>query len=364
MIRFFALLLTLTASVNLAAEDEFLLPDQAFRVSGQADGPDAVVVSWDIADGYYMYRSKFKFRSDTVGIEIGNPKSPPAETKTDEFFGEVEIYRDRVDVRLPVKRAAGAGEVLALETTSQGCADQGLCYPPHKQQILLELPKLAATAPEAKPDPKPESALEPEGGAEQPALGALADLSQSLGLGAMDDDVLQPEEAFQLTAEVAAPDRLQLTWNIADGTYLYQEKIAVSLEDAENVALGAFQLPEAEIKQDTVRPDGTIGDIAVYHNRIDLPLPLLRASTEPTSVTLVAKYQGCAERGICYPPQTQRMKLELPAALAVSAVAGRPPAESTRRPAVRRAPRSRRRRNPSPRRTRSPRPWPAATSGR
>ncbi len=321
MIRFFALLLTLTAGANLAAEDEFLLPDQAFRVSGQADGPEAVVVSWDIADGYYMYRSKFKFRSETVGIEIGNPKTPPAETKTDEFFGEVEIYRDRVDVRLPVKRAAGAGDVLALETTSQGCADQGLCYPPHKQQILLELPKLAAAAPEAKPDPKPDSVPEPDASAEQPALGALADLSQSLGLGAMDDDVLQPEEAFQLTAEVAAPDRLQLTWNIADGTYLYAEKIAVALEDAENVALGAFQLPEAEIKQDTVRPDGTIGDIAVYHNRIDLTLPLLRASTEPTSVTLVAKYQGCAERGICYPPQTQRVKLDLPAAPAVSAVA-------------------------------------------
>jgi len=145
-------------------------------------------------------------------------------------------------------------------------------------------------------------------------------LGQALGFGT-EDDIPTVEQAFRFTAEVAAPDRLWLTWDIADGSFLYQEKIRIALEDAPSVALDPYELPEPEIKPDTVRPDGTIGDVAVYHHRIDLPLPLLRGSTEPTSLTLVVKYQGCAERGICYPPVTRRVGLDLPAATQVADIA-------------------------------------------
>lgn len=162
------ILLLLLASAAVPAEDEFLLPDQAFRILGQAAGPESVVVSWDIADGYYMYRSKFRFRSDTVGIELGTPRTPPGETRTDEFFGEVEIYRNRVDIEVPINRQTGSGDILTLEATSQGCADAGLCYPPHKQTILLELPELATAAPAIAATPA------------QPALGALTALNRSL----------------------------------------------------------------------------------------------------------------------------------------------------------------------------------------
>lgn len=327
-----SLLLLLAATATAQVEDEFLLPDQAFRISGQAVDPETVLVSWDIADGYYMYRSKIRLRSKTVGIETSSPKTPDAEIKQDEFFGEVEVYRSRVDVMVPLKRVAGAGDILDLEATSQGCADAGLCYPPHKQTILLDLPRLAAaaalpnSAPLPPPTPQPQPAVQApttQAAAEttqEPALDTLADLGQSLGFG-MEDDILEPEEAFRFAAEVAAPDRLQLNWDIADGTYLYQEKIQIALENAQGVALGPYELPEAEIKPDTVRPDGTIGDIAVYHHSIDLPLPLLRGSLDPTSVNLVVKYQGCAERGICYPPTTQRVSLDLPAAGAVTDIA-------------------------------------------
>ena len=141
------LLLTLGAATTARAEEEFLLPEQAFRISGHAEQPDRVIVSWAIADGYYLYRSKLKFRSQTVGIETGHPSTPPGEIRDDEFFGEVEIYRRQVDVALPLERAPGTEDILTLEATSQGCADAGLCYPPHKQTILLELPKLAAAEP-------------------------------------------------------------------------------------------------------------------------------------------------------------------------------------------------------------------------
>jgi len=144
-------------------------------------------------------------------------------------------------------------------------------------------------------------------------------LGQALGLGT-EDDIPQPEQAFRFTAEVAVPDRLLLTWDIADGTFLYQEKIQVAVADTPDVALGPYELPEPAIKPDTVRPDGTTGDVAVYYHRIDLPLPLVRGSPQPTSLNLVVKYQGCAERGICYPPVTQRVNLALPAATEVADV--------------------------------------------
>ncbi|MFY9975555.1 MAG: protein-disulfide reductase DsbD domain-containing protein, partial [Chromatiaceae bacterium] len=313
---FLAYLLTLVLGVlaigaNASAEDEFLLPEQAFVVSGEADGPDAVRVRWQIADGYYMYRSKFRFTSKTEGIEAGKPELPQGETKHDEFFGDVEIFRGDLEVRVPLERAAGSEHVLSLETTSQGCADAGLCYPPHRQSLTLELPALAAALQTA-------SATPPVGErilGEQTLDGLVEPAQPSFGL--MDEEeILTAEQAFRFQAEATAPDRLQLTWDIAPETYLYADKVEVFLEGAAETALGPFQLPPGEIKKDSILPDGSIGDVEVFHDRIDLTLPLMRGSTAPTEVTLVAKYQGCAERGICYPPQTQKLKLSLPEALA------------------------------------------------
>ncbi|MFE8031911.1 protein-disulfide reductase DsbD [Thiohalocapsa marina] len=297
-------ILALLTATGAVAEEEFLQPDQAFRISGEAldgnaDAGDGVLVRWDIEPGYYMYKSKFRFASKTPGMETGAAALPPAETRQDAFFGAVEIYRDRVEARVPVTRSADAGRVIELEATSQGCADAGLCYPPQKQVILLELPTLAATQPQSLARSLAPSFKQPG--------------NASLGLG-LEDDILPAEEAFRFAAEVAAPDRVSLHWQIAPGTYLYQEKITLSLEDAGGVRLGRFELPAAEIKPDTVRPDGSIGDVAIYQGDISLDLPLLRSRAEPTGITLVAAFQGCAERGICYPPVTERVALELPAA--------------------------------------------------
>jgi thioredoxin:protein disulfide reductase len=315
-----ARLLALTLSIlaigaGAVAEDEFLLPDQAFVVSGEADGADAVRVRWAIADGYYMHRSKFRFTSKTEGVAAGNPVLPAGETKHDEFFGEVEIFRDQVEVRVPVERSAGSDPVLSLETTSQGCADAGLCYPPHRQTLKIELPALAAAAPVAATVPP----LRNRTLGEQTLGGPAKPGGQSFGL--MDEDeILTAEQAFQFRAEVSAADRLQLTWDIAPETYLYADKVELFLEQAPETALGPFQLPAGEIKKDSILPDGSTGDVEVFHDRIDLSVPLIRGATAPTEVTLVAKFQGCAELGICYPPQTQRVTLSLPEALVAAAL--------------------------------------------
>jgi thiol:disulfide interchange protein DsbD len=155
-----------------------------------------------------------------------------------------------------------------------------------------------------------------------PTADGLTGLNQSLGLGTADDTLLQPDQAFRFSAEVASPDRLQLNWVIADGTYLYRDKIKLSLTDARGVGIGPFVLPPGELKTGIAKPDGTIGAVEVYHHGIDLTMPLVRKAAKPQRITLVARYQGCAERGVCYPPIVKRVSLQLPAAGAESLSSG------------------------------------------
>ena len=77
-------------------------------------------------------------------------------------------------------------------------------------------------------------------------------------------------------------------------------------------ASGHYELPPAELEKNAVRPDGSMGDVALYQERIDLALPLQRGRLGPRPITLVAKFQGCADIGICYPPRKERIELALP----------------------------------------------------
>ncbi|MEW7985677.1 MAG: protein-disulfide reductase DsbD [Candidatus Thiodiazotropha sp.] len=295
------LMLLVLSSLSMAAwnEEDLLLPDQAFQISGRTDGTEKLLVEWRIADGYYMYRDKIQFDSDTIGIEIGEPKLSQAKIKNDEFFGEVAVYRNKATAEIPIRRMQGSQETLLLKARSQGCADLGICFPPHMQEIRLALEPMAA-------------------GNRAAAVGEpLFDIGDSASNQLFDnnieDDLLDPEEAYKLSVTVEDGTHLRLYWSIAEGTYLYHDKVTLSAGENQGIALGQFTLPDPEIKQDTVRPDGTIGEVAVYHDEIDLILPLVRSSAEETEITLNVGYQGCAEIGVCYPPINKQFTLTLPA---------------------------------------------------
>lgn len=133
MLRF---LLSLLASVVLLApvhaEEDFLPPEQAFKFSARMLDPHTAEVSYAIADGYYMYRERFKFAA--AGAKLGEPQVPPGKVKFDDTFQkEVETYHHGVAIRIPVQ---GDG-AFTLTATGQGCADKGLCYPPQDASIRL-----------------------------------------------------------------------------------------------------------------------------------------------------------------------------------------------------------------------------------
>ena len=141
----FAMALALAAPGWAASADDLLEPEKAFRLSARALDPTAVEVRFDIADGYYMYRDRFGFAVAAGVATLGPPEFPKGQIKKDEFFGTVETYRKQVAIRIPVTvpekgrdpSLPAQAEKLALEVTSQGCADVGVCYPPLTQKIEL-----------------------------------------------------------------------------------------------------------------------------------------------------------------------------------------------------------------------------------
>ncbi|WP_018412060.1 protein-disulfide reductase DsbD [Methyloversatilis thermotolerans] len=133
--RFLVLLIGLLCAVSIArAEPELLPVEQAFRMSAQVIDGSTVEVRFDIADGYYLYRDKFAFVAEQAAL--GRTDIPRGKMKKDEIFGDVEVHRGTLPIRLAL--AGGADAPITLRVSSQGCADAGICYPPTEQTVTLD----------------------------------------------------------------------------------------------------------------------------------------------------------------------------------------------------------------------------------
>lgn len=152
------LLLFLMFMTCLVRADEFLDPAVAFRPAIKTIDAQTVEVSFDIASGYYLYREKFRFASESERIKIGTPVFPKGQVKNDENFGSVEVYHKQLAVRLPIERGADSSSSLALNVVLQGCAEAGVCYPPQNHALKIELPPLGGL---------PVSGGEPEDGGDE-----------------------------------------------------------------------------------------------------------------------------------------------------------------------------------------------------
>ncbi|MDT8999870.1 protein-disulfide reductase DsbD [Paucibacter sp. APW11] len=115
--------------------DDFLEPEQAFKLAARALDGKTVEVRFAIAPGYYMYREQYKF--ELAAGELGDVQIPDGKKKFDETFQkQVEIYREGLAVKVAVKQGSAP---LELRVTGQGCADKGLCYPPMTRALRVSL---------------------------------------------------------------------------------------------------------------------------------------------------------------------------------------------------------------------------------
>lgn len=120
-----------------------LLPlSEAFRLEVSRPQERLVRVRWRIADGYYMYRHRFRFEAAPVNVKHGITL-PPGIPKQDPFFGETEIYRHQVSFELPLEDGADSLEHIILRVVSQGCADVGICFPPEARKTRLAVGETA-----------------------------------------------------------------------------------------------------------------------------------------------------------------------------------------------------------------------------
>ncbi len=134
---------------------------------------------------------------------------------------------------------------------------------------------------------------------------AVDNLLDDLGLGGQ-DDILEVDDAFKLTTGIE-DNRFIARWEIAEGHYLYQDKMSIVPTDATIDTL-PLQLQPGEEKQDPIFNKL----LYVYHDSAEIELPIANTNGVKETVFKV-KYQGCSEiSGICYPPQTREISVRLP----------------------------------------------------
>ena len=279
---FFAVCLAIPAF----ADEEPLRVTEAFRYV-VSDTGDAFEVDWAIADGYYLYRKRLGFVVEDDAIVLGDPKLPEGLPHEDEFFGKQQVYRDRFFVSIPYTVKGNRPQTVALVIKSQGCADLGLCYPPQTWTEDVKLRKVASGTPKLQ-------------------LGSLAANSGANSEFPPVDEVFFPD-VFPVDG-----NRVEVGIRVVPGFYLYKDKISVrSLSD--RAKAGRLELPKGKMKVDEY-----FGEMEVYQQDVLASLPVARATPDAMEFELELKYQGCAEGGLCYMPQTRVISVSLPEATTVS----------------------------------------------
>jgi thiol:disulfide interchange protein DsbD len=182
MSRFARFLAPLLALVMLllqpARAEDFLDPSEAFKFSARMVDGHTIAVTFQIADGYYMYRERFKFSAQ--GAKLGAPQIPPGKVHYDETFAkDVETYRKGLTITIPVD----VNGPFTLLASGQGCSEKGLCYSPQDYKASLtgsgSVPLPAAPAAAA---PAPTAAAATAATTSVPAAAAAGQGAVSFGV--------------------------------------------------------------------------------------------------------------------------------------------------------------------------------------
>jgi len=123
---------------------------------------------------------------------------------------------------------------------------------------------------------------------------------------AADSQLLPAEQAFRYSARALNDHTLEARFAIADGYYLYRDKLKFAVSP-DGTVLGQADLPAGKVKTDEF-----FGKVETYRGMVVVTLPLSGAVAGRT-VELAADSQGCADVGVCYPPTRQKLTVALPA---------------------------------------------------
>jgi thiol:disulfide interchange protein DsbD len=181
---FLAFLIILLLRVNACFATDFLDPEQAFKVKAELNNNHTVVLHWDIAKGYKLYRDRVKVGVESGKAELKLPVLPKGIKVTDPTTSEtLEIYHDQLTVEVPLVKTDG---LFTLNVEYQGCAEDGLCYPPITRlfKVYPDKPGVLSLAGE-KPSASVSIAEKPSSTQESPADNDLSLAKATLAGGSL-----------------------------------------------------------------------------------------------------------------------------------------------------------------------------------
>jgi thiol:disulfide interchange protein DsbD len=289
MIRILKTVIALSFALagNAAAQDELLPVEEAFKYVVNDTG-EAFEIDWAIYEHAYLYKSRLGFESGTDAIVLGEPELPQGIDHEDEFFGRQEIYRDFFFVTIPYSVVGDRPATADLIIKSQGCDDNiGICYPPQTWTETVTL-KTAAAKPKLQ-------------------LGQL-------GGGNSTSDFPPVDEVFFPEIFAVDGNTVEVGIRIEPGFYIYKDKLTVRAR-SDDAQAGRWDLPDGKMKNDEY-----FGDVEVYLDSFLARLAIARATPEAMDLDIELGYQGCAEGGLCYMPQTRVLTVSLPEATSVGAL--------------------------------------------
>ncbi|WP_421568094.1 protein-disulfide reductase DsbD domain-containing protein [Stenotrophomonas sp. PD6] len=174
--------------------------ERAFGFDAIVGDGNTVLLRFSPAPGYYLYRDRTSLKLEGApGIRADKPLWPAAKSHRDEHFGDVSVYFDQVDVKLPLRRSVPDAAEATLVITFQGCQTDGICYPPMTRRVKLALPagKVNASAEDVARRSEVIAPLVSREKRTQPR-DATGSASQPM--------LIRPNEPAPATAENARPD--------------------------------------------------------------------------------------------------------------------------------------------------------------
>ncbi|OED43221.1 hypothetical protein ACH42_10660 [Endozoicomonas sp. (ex Bugula neritina AB1)] len=130
-------------SPSSSSGQAFIPVEEAFKISAEINNSKADI-HFAITPGHYLYKKRFKFSVEASNTQLGAPLYPLGIEKYDENFSEVlEVFDRDINIQIPI---TSHQDIPEIQITFQGCAEAGLCYPPHTQTIALLSPDNSLTS--------------------------------------------------------------------------------------------------------------------------------------------------------------------------------------------------------------------------
>ncbi len=274
---------------TLWADDEILPASAVFIPKVTSVSESEIVVNINIKAGYYLYRERlFSVSDPKETIVINKVMLSEGKDKTDEFFGTQSVWyggKQQAQVTINYENPQKLRQA-EIKLKYQGCQDGVICYPPSTVILTVKLPETV---------PSQIKQIQPSLDKEVDFLKKKT--TKSPFVPNNDKQLLPEDEAFALSLEPIDATTWTLKWRVAKDYYLYRNKIHIVSPEVAKV----------QLSQGQPHNDSFFGDQIIYRSNQAVATLYLKQAMENFKLAVV--FQGCADKGICYPVMRRELTI-------------------------------------------------------